>query len=77
MDQKKSNPCVVCLATLSNDTMKALKLQDTNHPTLKDKPIQLFEKKLASKQISETNLPHFTTINDKAKKASYLLSLRK
>ena len=59
--------------------MNPSKLQihlDSNHPTVKDKPIQFFEQKLASNKISQTNLAHLTTINDKATKASYLLSLR-
>ena len=59
--------------------MNPSKLQrhlDTNHPTQKDKPIQFFEKKLASNKISQTNLVYFTTINGKATKASYLPSLR-
>lgn len=51
-DQEHSRPqCVICGCILVNESMRPNKLHrhiDTNHPEIKDKPLDFYEKKLES-----------------------------
>lgn len=71
--------CLVCGKQLSNEAMKPSKLIrhfDTNHPNLKDKPLDYFERKKKEHEKQKTFLRASTSINEKALTASYLVANR-
>jgi hypothetical protein len=49
---------------------------ETNHPDLKKKPLEFFERKLEDFKTSKGKLSHFTNISEKAIYISNLISLR-
>lgn len=48
---------------------------DTNHPEMKNKPLDFYEKKLESLKSSKNNIFNFATIIQKAAYASFKISL--
>jgi zinc finger BED domain-containing protein 5/7/8/9 len=71
--------CVICHIVLSNDAMRPGRLElhlITNHPSLKDKPIDFFHAKINSvKRMKLDSTCHFAMENDKLMEASYEIAL--
>jgi len=71
--------CVICHIVLSNDAMRVGRLEYhliTNHPSLKDKPINFFYAKINSaKRMKLDSTGHFAIENDKLMEASYEIVL--
>ena len=70
--------CVVCGDVLSNESMKPSHLRrhlSTNHPSLKDKPVDFFLRKRDELKQSKTTIRHSFTPVTKAQEASYRASL--
>ena len=71
--------CVVCLQTLSNESMKPAKLKrhlTTTHPDLVDKPKEFFERKKELYIQQKGRMVACATVNEKALRASYMVALR-
>ncbi|KAL2097071.1 hypothetical protein ACEWY4_006278 [Coilia grayii] len=71
--------CVVCAKVLSHNSMKPSLLRrhlETNHPHLKNKPREFFERELRVLSTSKCNLTKPDTLNKKALEASYMVSYR-
>ena len=71
--------CVVCYEQLANESMcpnKLLRHLETKHPELKHKPLDFFKKMLANLNTGQRVLQRYTSVNEKALYASYLISLR-
>ncbi|XP_008189561.1 SCAN domain-containing protein 3-like, partial [Acyrthosiphon pisum] len=71
--------CVICHTVLSNDAMRPGRLERhliTNHPSLKDKPIDFFHAKINSvKRMKLDSTGHFARENEKLMEASYEIAL--
>ncbi|CAI5671583.1 SCAN domain-containing protein 3 [Oreochromis niloticus] len=71
--------CIICGDRLSNEAMKPSKLLrhlETKHPTLKNKPLEYFERKKREQQGQKQLLRASTTTNTGALRASYLVANR-
>ncbi|XP_063284219.1 zinc finger BED domain-containing protein 5-like [Pelobates fuscus] len=71
--------CVICGEILANESMRSNKLLrhiETKHAHFKNKPLNFFKSKQKIFNTSKNMLSHFTSINEKAMHASYLISLR-
>lgn len=69
--------CVICLKTLSEESMKNNKLErhlTTNHPGFVDKPVQFFEWKLQSNVSQRSVMTAFTSLNKSAVYSLYIAS---
>lgn len=81
-NEDENNPkpvCVICNEVLANESMRPNKLRrhiDTKHTDLNSQPLEFFQKKLNALKMSKRKLLHFTKINEKAMRASYLISYR-
>jgi zinc finger BED domain-containing protein 5/7/8/9 len=79
-DEEHPHPqCFIYGCILANESMRPNKLHrhiDTNHPEMKNKPLDFYERKLESLKISKNNIFNFAAINQKATYASYKISLR-
>lgn len=71
--------CVICYIVLSNDAMRPRRLERhliTNHPSLRDKPIDFFHAKINSiKRMKFDSTGHFAMENEKLMGASYEIAL--
>lgn len=70
--------CVICNQTLSNNSMKPSLLQRhliTNHGEFKDKPVDFFERKVASVSKTLHVIHNFTQSSTVALETSYKLAL--
>ena len=80
IENKDGKPkCVICLQVLSNDAMKPSKLRrhlDTKHPDCAQKSKSFFERKREVYHQQQTTMTGFTTIPQKAQRASYLTAQR-
>ncbi|XP_060764599.1 SCAN domain-containing protein 3-like [Neoarius graeffei] len=74
-DSHAPNPlCVVCGDKLSNESMKPSKLirhLETKHPTLKNKPLEFFERKKQEQDSQKLMLKTTTSVNVALLRASY------
>ncbi|XP_063302509.1 zinc finger BED domain-containing protein 5-like [Pelobates fuscus] len=71
--------CVICGEILANESMRPNQLLrhiETKHAHFKNKPLNFFNSKQKKCNTSKNMLSHFTSINEKAMHASYLISLR-
>lgn len=71
--------CVICLEILSNQCMKPSLLKrhfNTKHSVLENKPRDYFVRKLTEMRGTKKLMSNFTGSNQKAVKASFLVSLR-
>ncbi|XP_076037090.1 zinc finger BED domain-containing protein 5-like [Oratosquilla oratoria] len=80
IENKDGKPkCVICLQVLSNDAMKPSKLRrhlETKHPDCAQKSKSFFERKREVYHQQQTMMTGFTTIPQKAQRASYLTAQR-
>lgn len=70
--------CVVCAEVLCNDSMKPANLKrhlHTKHPTLKDKPVDFFQRKRDELKQSKATIRSCTAPSALAQEASYAASL--
>lgn len=78
-DDEPRARCVMCLAVLSNESLKPNKLQrhlHTKHPESIGKPIEFFQKKVGHLKCKQNFMTTFTDVNKKALEASYRVSYR-
>ncbi|XP_063049261.1 zinc finger BED domain-containing protein 5-like [Engraulis encrasicolus] len=71
--------CVICAKVLSHNSMKPSLLRrhlETNHPHLKNKPLEYFERELRGLSTSKSTITKPDTMNKKALEASYMVSYR-
>lgn len=71
--------CVICYDILGNESMRPSKLTrhiETKHSHCRNKPVDLFQRKLLNMKSSINIVSHFVNINENAVYASYLISLR-
>ncbi|KAK7929863.1 hypothetical protein WMY93_006258 [Mugilogobius chulae] len=79
-DQHAPNPlCVVCGERLANEAMKPSKLLrhvEKKHPTLKDKPLDFFERKRREYEGQKQLMKASSSVSVSALKASFLVAGR-
>lgn len=71
--------CVVCCEVLSAESMKPSKLirhLETKHPSLKNKPVEFFQRKLKELDDQKTSISKVTQVSKSMIEASYQVSLR-
>ncbi|XP_060768837.1 zinc finger BED domain-containing protein 5-like [Neoarius graeffei] len=71
--------CVVCAKVLSHNSMKPSLLHrhlETNHPHLKNKPREFFERELRGLSTSKQSIKNPDAVNKKGLEASYMVSYR-
>lgn len=69
--------CIICGDKLANEAMKPSKLLrhiENKHPTLKDKPLEFFQRKKCEHEGQKQLLRATTSTNASALRASYLVA---